>query len=207
MGGQGRTIWDFWAPRYHRLWVQRFSLGPSRDLVHRVIDRVAPDARRILDVGCGIGQFARETVERRPDAFVVGVDPAPAMIERARTDFAHDRIRYLVGRVEDVPAGEGFDVVTCQHAFPYMPDPVASLRAMHERLRPGGRVLLVNANAESARDALLLAFVKLTTTSATYWKVEEEREMMRAAGLEPGLVQPLPTPFYSATITLVEGRG
>jgi hypothetical protein len=30
---------------------------------------------------------------------------------------------------------------------------------------------------------------------------------MTAAGLQPGLVQPLPTPFYSSTITLVEGRG
>ena len=40
--------------------------------------------RRVLDAGCGPGQFTIVVAERLPDAEVWGIDVAPTMIELAR---------------------------------------------------------------------------------------------------------------------------
>jgi len=202
---RARTLWDFWAPRYDRLWVQKHSLGPSRALVHARIDEAAPEAVRFLDLGCGIGQFAREQAERRPQAEVVAIDPTPSKIERARRDFAHERVTYFQGSIEDVPGGDGFDVLTCMHAFPYVSDGRACVAQMRKLLRPGGRVLLVNANAHSLWDRFLLWFVERTTTPANYRSVQTTLELLTAAGFRPGLVRPLCKPWYLPSIHLVEG--
>ena len=200
-----RTVWDFWASRYDRLWVQKHSLGPTRAMVHARIGEAAPGATRFLDVGCGIGQFALEVALRRPGAEVVAVDPSRAMIDRARRDFAHPRVSHLHGFVEDVPRGDGFDVVTCQHALPYVPDAAAAVARMRDLLRPGGRVLIVHANAESAWDRFCLALVELTTTPARYRSAAAVRALIEAAGLKPGVVRRLPAPRWFVSIHLVEG--
>ncbi|MBM4395849.1 MAG: class I SAM-dependent methyltransferase, partial [Deltaproteobacteria bacterium] len=184
---------------------QRVSLGPSRILVHAHISEVAPGATRFLDVGCGIGQFAWELAESRPGSEVVGVDPSAAMIDRARNAFRHPRATYLHGYVRDVDPGPGFDVVTCMHAFPYIRDGGAALARIREVLRPGGRVLIVGANTENAWDRVVLRLVKLTTTPAQYRPVAEIRRLMREAGFAPGAVRRVETPFYVASIHLVEG--
>lgn len=201
----GRTIWDYWAPRYDRLYVQRVSLGPSRALVHAHIDEVSPAARRFLDLGCGIGQFARELAERHAEAEVVGLDPTHGMIERARRDFAHPRVRYLEGSIEAAPADGGFDVVTCMHAFPYIPDPAAAAARFKSLLRPGGRVIIIQANAHSGFDRFILWFVERTTTPARYRSTAELAAILATGGLRPGVVRPLPRRMFVPSIHLVEG--
>ena len=44
-----KTIWDFWAPRYHRLWVQRVSLGPTRALIHARVEEAAVMQEEVRD--------------------------------------------------------------------------------------------------------------------------------------------------------------
>ena len=53
----GKKIWDFWAPRYRRLWAQRYSLGPSRALVLERLAEEGGQAMTLLDAGCGVGQL------------------------------------------------------------------------------------------------------------------------------------------------------
>jgi ubiquinone/menaquinone biosynthesis C-methylase UbiE len=202
---QTRTLWDFWAPRYDRLWVQKHSLGPSRAMVLARIEEATPEAVRFLDLGCGIGQFAFELAEARPRAEVVAVDPTPGMIERARRDFAHERVTYLQGSIDEIPRDSGFDVITCMHAFPYVQDGAACARRMHELLRPAGRVLLINANAHTLWDRFVLWFVERTTTPAHYRSVAATLDLLTAAGFRPGLIRPLSKPWYFPSIHLVEG--
>ncbi len=201
-----RTIWDFWAGRYEGLWAQHFSLRPSRELVHARLDEAAlPDDARLLDLGCGVGQFLSEQADRRPGAELVGFDTSGAMIERARADYARDNVSYAVGTWPDVERGTGFDVITCMHAFPYVPDKPAAMAHLAGLLRDGGRLLIVQANTESWYDAAFLLFVKLTTTSAAYHSAAGLHGLMADAGLEPGVVRGIDKPWYIPSIQVVEG--
>ena len=200
-----RDVWDFWAPRYEGLWAQRWSLGPSRRLIHQHLDSVLPDAERILDVGCGIGQLAQELAQRRPACEIVGCDASPDMMARAVRDYPAPNLRYHLGPVEAMERSSGFDALVCTHAFPYFPDKPASMGAMAALLRPGGRLLIIQANTENLYDRAWLLIVRLTTTPSRYHGAAGLHALMQGAGMTPGDVQSVEKPFWVPSIQLVEG--
>lgn len=196
--------WSLYARRYTWLPVQPLSLRPTRDLVVR---RVAEDwagARRVLDMGCGVGQLALSLVERFPDMEVTAVDPSPEMIDTARRDRSHPRIDYRLGRVEDVPGDPPFDLAVTTHALPYVEEPVDFLRRLGEVVRPGGGLLLAQACTENLWDALLLRAVKITTGPADYAPSARVRGWMQQAGWRPLAVRPVPVLPGMASLRLVE---
>jgi trans-aconitate methyltransferase len=200
-----RTIWDYWAPRYERLLAQRFSLGPARTLIHQHLDTVAPHARRILDIGCGVGQLAHEMVTRRPEAQILAADTSLEMVARARTDYAAPNITHLQASLEGIPRSSGFDVIVSTHSFPYFPDKLGALRTMYGLLRPGGRVLIIQGNNNNIYDAVWLFFVRFTTTQARFCSVEKLRSWLDEAGFEVGVVCSVDKYFFIPSIYLVEG--
>ncbi|WP_420134244.1 class I SAM-dependent methyltransferase [Rhodopseudomonas sp.] len=99
---------------------------------------------RALDVGCGEGRFCRKL--RSLDVAAVGIDPTPALIERAR---ALDRDGdYRIGRAEalDFPDGS-FDLVVSYLMLIDIPDLIAAIAEMTRVLRPGGALLIANLNS------------------------------------------------------------
>lgn len=108
-------------------------------------------ARRVLDAGCGPGQFTIVVAERRPDAEVWGIDLAPTMIELAR---AHARESSAAARLHFEEADVGalpfpdahFDAVLSTGSIKHWPDPVAGLRELHRVLAPGGRAFVAEMN-------------------------------------------------------------
>ncbi len=108
-------------------------------------------ARRVLDAGCGPGQFTIVVAERLPDAEVWGIDVAPIMIELAR---AHARESPAAARLHFQEADVGalpfpdahFDAVLSTGSIKHWPDPVAGLRELHRVLAPGGRAFVAEMN-------------------------------------------------------------
>ncbi len=187
------AAWEFWAPRYENLVAQPFSLKPTRELVLQRVVEACPGARRVLDVGCGVGQLAMAIANALPEAHVTAIDPTWPMIQRARTDYFHERIRYLHGEVEDLPCDRKYEVVVTTHAFPYARDPEAFLAGVRDLMEPGARLILAQACTETWWDAAFLGVVKLTTGPAQYRPVREIERLMRAVGLHPDNVRPVPT--------------
>jgi SAM-dependent methyltransferase len=113
----------------------------AHDIVKRVRD-LRRDAASLLDVACGTGAHL-ETL-RTCFAHVEGVEPAPAMRERAECRLPTVRIHDADMR--DFDLGRAFDVVTCLCASVGYLDTTdqmrAALRRMAEHLTPGG-VLVV----------------------------------------------------------------
>jgi cyclo(L-tyrosyl-L-tyrosyl) synthase len=116
--------------------------------------------RRVLDVGCGSGVYAR-LVARRGAGQVVGTDSSPEMIrlaEQAETA-APLGIAYQVRDVTTMPVLGEFDLVVAVNVLHYA-DSAAVLDAMCQRiaanLAPGGRLLTyvgnADVNAAAARD-------------------------------------------------------
>lgn len=111
-------------------------------------------ARSILEVACGGGAFT-EWLADRVAGPVLGVDLSPHQLARARArlgaraarrDGAPDNLRFLehdAMRLDEL-AAEPFDAVVCLDAACYFPDRARVLRGIAGRLRPGGRLLLVD---------------------------------------------------------------
>ncbi|MFG6195769.1 class I SAM-dependent methyltransferase [Nonomuraea sp. JJY05] len=98
----------------------------------------------VLDVGCGTGSLS--LLLAAAGHRVTGVDVAPRMIEQARAKLSSAGLagRFLVGDAAAPPTGDDrFDVVLCRHLVWTLPDPEAALREWAGRLRPSGRLVLV----------------------------------------------------------------
>jgi SAM-dependent methyltransferase len=97
-------------------------------------------ARTVVDVGCGTGCLAVLLAERGID--VVGVDPAGASLEVARTKPYADRVTWIHGDATALPTGLGADlaVMTGNVAQVFVTDAdwSSTLAAVQGRLRPGG---------------------------------------------------------------------
>jgi SAM-dependent methyltransferase len=90
----------------------------------------------VVDLGCGTGLATRAWAERAEN--VVGVEPNPRMIERARTATEQPNVRYLEAYAADTELPDGqVDLVTCWQSFHWMePQPVLAEAA--RLLRDGG---------------------------------------------------------------------
>jgi SAM-dependent methyltransferase len=99
-------------------------------------------ARQVLDVGCGTGVLALILTERGID--VVGVDPAAASIDVARSKRGAERVRFLVGDATTLPPLHvDLATMTGNVAQVFLTDAewAATLRGIHGALRPGGRLV------------------------------------------------------------------
>lgn len=98
-----------------------------------------PDLRgkRVVDLGCGFGWFARWAAERGA-AGVVGIDLSENMIERARRDTPDERIEYRIADLErlDLPAA-ACDFAYSSLAFHYLEDFGRLVQTVHQALVPG----------------------------------------------------------------------
>lgn len=160
-------IWDFWAPHYDSLWVQRISLGPTRRALLAGIG--TRPGMSLLDMGCGTGQLLGDLKRHFGSARFgyVGVDQSPRMIAVARAKYPD--ATFTIGCSAGYTAADStFDVVICAHSFPYFPDKPAMLRKLRNMLKPGGILLIAQACTDNLYDAVVLALVKLSTSAAQY---------------------------------------
>lgn len=101
-------------------------------IVHRVLERWAPPQPRILDVGCGTGHT---TASLRRFGPVIGVDPGPEALRRAR------QRKLEVARASAAPLpvrADCFDVVVALDVLEHLDDDLAAAREIRAALAPGG---------------------------------------------------------------------
>jgi SAM-dependent methyltransferase len=107
------------------------------------------DGEHMLEVGCGLGHFARE-VANRTGVPVVGVERSAAQLARARelaiADDELDMLELRAGAAEALPLADDewgrFDVVHARFLLEHVPDPQAVVDQMARAVRPGGRVVV-----------------------------------------------------------------
>jgi SAM-dependent methyltransferase len=120
-------------------------LGPS-PLEHALLALLERRPGRVLDVGCGTGEFAA-SAKTKLGCDVVGVDLSERMVELSR----ERGVEAVVGDVEKLPfADREFDAVSATWMLYHLPDLDRGLAEIVRVLRPGGRLVAVT----NARDHL-----------------------------------------------------
>src|SRR5215471_18502490 len=111
-----------------------------------LIDQAAlQPGHRVLDIGCGTGTMAILIKRLHPDVEIIGIDPDPKALARARRKAvrAGVSIRFDEGFGDELPYPEAsFDRVISSFMFHHLPaeEKVKTLRAIHGVLKPGGRL-------------------------------------------------------------------
>jgi ubiquinone/menaquinone biosynthesis C-methylase UbiE len=198
------SVWDFWADKYDRLWVQKYSLEPSR---REIIKALAPMLKRgrkykLLDMGCGTGQLLRELQRTFKDFDIeyTGVDISSKMIEKCREQDLNTP--YYVSNIDNFEANEEkFDFIICAHSFPYYQDKLKAIEKFHDLLNKDGILFLVQASENNIYDTIVMFFVKLTTSRAQYPSIKGILSLVRSRFTKINTIK-IKEKFYMPTICL-----
>jgi len=94
-----------------------------------------------LDFGCGTGALSLAICWRGRPNSLVGCDLSPDFVSFARNHVLDCPAAFVVASSDTLPAREGgFDVIVSGLVLNFLPEPLAAVQAMGERLRPGGTV-------------------------------------------------------------------
>src|SRR5713226_3744343 len=104
---------------------------------------------RVLDIGCGTGTLATLIKRLHPDVEVVGIDPDPKALARARRKAARAAvsIQFDQGFGDELPYPEAwFDRVFSSFMFHHLPpdEKGKTLRAVRRVLKPGGEFYMLD---------------------------------------------------------------
>lgn len=100
------------------------------------LGRPAPGAR-LLDIGCGYGDFILACKERGWQVVGAEQDASPIMQQREALGLEV----VTVDQIASLPDAS-FDAITLWHVFEHVTDPIAMLREFHRLLEPNGRLLI-----------------------------------------------------------------
>jgi ubiquinone biosynthesis O-methyltransferase len=133
------------GPEVYARWRASAIGATTERLEGRLIIELVGDVSgcKVLDIGCGDGEFAVELTKR--GAVVTGIDSSPAMIEAAKgRAMQHGaNIAFRVATAGQLPfPDESFDVVTAITILCFVEDASPVFREIARVLRPGGRLVI-----------------------------------------------------------------
>ena len=100
--------------------------------------------KRLLDVGCGKGRFARVLADRFAGSAIVAFDLAEAMLRNVPAGISR-----CAGSMTTLPfGGESFDFAYATESLEHAVDIEAAVQEMCRVVKPGGRIVIIDKNAE-----------------------------------------------------------
>ena len=136
---------------------KRGADAQHRAMRHAFLDAVPfPSRARVLDVGCGTGVLTRVLARWPNVASVVGIDPAPALLAKARAAAADmPNVSFAEGDGRSLAFGNAvFDAVTCDSMLSHVPGPERALGEAFRVLRAGGLLAVFDGDYATATVAL-----------------------------------------------------
>ena len=136
-------------------WAQEFD-DPKRDAwqkPHEVIQALALKPGAVIaDIGSGTGYFSVRLAHRIPKGRVYGVDIEPDMVkylaERAKRDGLKNLIA-VTGAPGDPLLPEKVDLILMVDTFHHIEDRDRYFRTLHNSLKPGGRIAIIDFRMDS----------------------------------------------------------
>lgn len=142
-------------PRIYHVKLLREHLGDLR-------------GKRVLDVGCGKGRFARVLRLEDPAAAIYGIDISLQMLR-----FVPDGIGRCAGSMTELPFRDGsFDAAYATESLEHSVDIEKAVREICRVVKRGGRIAIIDKNAEQ--------WGRLRTPSWERWFTRGELERLLA---------------------------
>ena len=156
-------------------------------------DAALPRGARVLEVGCGTGAVSRVVATWPGVSAVVGVDPSPVFVAKAR-ELARDlpSVRFERADGRSLPFEDAcFEAVVFHTTLCHVPEPEVMLHEAVRVLRPGGCVAVFEGDYATATlatrpDDPLEACADAFREGFVYdpWLVRRLPALVRAAGLQ-----------------------
>jgi malonyl-CoA O-methyltransferase len=122
--------------------------------------------KRVLDVGCGKGRFARVLQEQHPQAEIWGLDISEEMLK-----FVPPGIHTRAGSMTELPFEDAwFDAAYATESLEHAVEIDVAVHEICRVVKPGGRIIIIDKNAEH--------FGRLKTPAWEKWFRREELEKL-----------------------------
>ncbi len=147
-GTLGALGYESEVRRRRDLWFGRMvlSVRPLKEILEGgVLSLPGPAGGRLLDIGCGDGEFLARM--RSLGWNVAGLESDPVAVQQARE---RNRLTVAEGSIEDGSfPPSSFDAVTMSHVIEHLWEPAQDLRMVRGWLRPGGVLVIRTPNLDS----------------------------------------------------------
>ncbi|MFA6244173.1 MAG: glycosyltransferase, partial [Candidatus Hydrogenedentales bacterium] len=190
----------------------RFSRGgyyrsPRPELARQIPKHV----QRVLDVGCGGGEFGL-SLKRRGVRYVAGievVERAWSLAKQVLDDAVHGNIEQM-----EPPFDEGtFDCIVCGDVLEHLVEPALALRKLARMMEPEGLVVISIPNVQFWMTVEMLASGRwkyedagiMDRTHLRFFCAEDVRELIADAGLE--IVRMEPLSMWSEELLKLDANG
>ena len=190
--GDGKRVWNFYAPVYNLfMWQNRKAYA---EMYARI--RVAIKDKRVLELCTGTGLIARNVASEAKE--MIATDFAEKMLRQAAKGVLPDNLSFRQADATDIPFDdESFDVVIISNALHIIPNPQLALAEIRRVLKPGGMLIAPNflGHRAGGKERLLAKVLswagvvfELTWDEASYpkfleqngWSVKK-REVLKAS--------------------------
>ena len=139
---QTQEYFDGVADKWDEMRRAFFGEGVRRAAVHAA--GVGP-GQIVADVGTGTGFIAKAAIEA--GARVIGIDNSEGMLAQVRERFAGRAFEARQGDTDALPLADGeMDAVLGNMVLHHAPDPAGAIREMARALKPGGRLVITDAD-------------------------------------------------------------
>lgn len=117
---------------------------------HRTVLKLLPNlnGKKVLEIGCGRGDFALEIRRRYPSAHITGVDFSTTAIEQARSKLPGDsNLQFLVGDAENLPfSSNSIDFIISCECLEHVEHPDTMIEDVARCLKEDGGFVLTTEN-------------------------------------------------------------
>ncbi len=166
-----RILWRIYAAVYD-VNLNRFT--PYQKLIESLLLNLEPsDGKKILDAGCGTGNFLWHLLQLKPETQVVGIDYSNSMLDKAASKLQSFKNAEL--RIHDLNqplpfASQSFDAVVCNNVLYAVNKPYFLLKELFRVLKEEGELVLVTPITQPKMSRIFMEHVAdLRSEKPNWW--------------------------------------